>query len=157
MVARPEPEREPEIPELDYERVYQLKRDYPELSISINGGVKTLTECKAHLEQLDGVMVGREAYQNPYILAEVDQQLCGIDKPVLSRDDVLEQLLPYIEQHVKAGEKLNHVTRHIIGLFQGEVGSRVWRRYISENAHKAGAGVEVVTAARQAMNAVVSL
>lgn len=151
------PKENREIPELDYERVYRLKRDYADLSISLNGGVKTLAECKSHLELLDGVMVGREAYQNPYILAEVDQQLCGLDKPVLSRDAVLEKLLPYIEKHLQAGGRLNHITRHIIGLFQGEVGSRVWRRYLSENAHKSGAGIEVITQARQEMKAVVSL
>ncbi len=151
------PKENREIPPLDYERVYQLKRDYPALNISINGGVKTLAECKTHLQQLDGVMVGREAYQNPYIIAEVDQQLCGIDAPVLSRDQVLEKLLPYIEAHLKQGGRLNHISRHIIGLYQGEVGSRIWRRYISENAHKQGAGIEVITQARAAMDDIVSL
>ncbi|MCL1148217.1 tRNA dihydrouridine(20/20a) synthase DusA [Shewanella sp. 10N.261.52.F9] len=151
------PKENREIPPLDYERVYQLKRDYPGLNISINGGVKTLDECKTHLQQLDGVMVGREAYQNPYIIAEVDQQLCGIDAPILSRDEVLEKLLPYIEAHLKQGGRLNHISRHIIGLYQGEVGSRIWRRYISENAHKQGAGIEVITQARAAMDDIVSL
>lgn len=151
------PKENREIPPLDYERVYQLKRDYPQLNISINGGVKTLEECKTHLAQLDGVMVGREAYQNPYILAQVDQQLCGLNTPVLSRDQVLERLLPYIEVHLKQGGRLNHISRHIIGLFQGEVGSRIWRRHISENAHKQGAGIEVITQARAAMDNIVSL
>ncbi|MCL1139492.1 tRNA dihydrouridine(20/20a) synthase DusA [Shewanella pneumatophori] len=151
------PKENREIPPLDYERVYQLKRDYPELNISINGGVKTLEECQTHLAQLDGVMVGREAYQNPYILAEVDQKLCGLNTPVLSRDEVLEKLLPYIETHLKQGGRLNHISRHIIGLYQGEVGSRIWRRYISENAHKQGAGIEVITQARAAMDDIVSL
>ena len=151
------PKENREIPPLDYERVYQLKRDYPQLNISINGGVKTLEECKTHLAQLDGVMVGREAYQNPYILAQVDQQLCGLNTPVLSRDQVLERLLPYIEAHLKQGGRLNHISRHIIGLFQGEVGSRIWRRHISENAHKQGAGIEVITQARAAMDNIVSL
>ncbi|ABZ78205.1 TIM-barrel protein, yjbN family [Shewanella halifaxensis HAW-EB4] len=151
------PKENREIPPLDYERVYQLKRDYPQLNISINGGIKTLEECQTHLQHLDGVMVGREAYQNPYILAEVDQKLCGIDTPVISRDAVLEKLLPYIEKHLQQGGRLNHITRHIIGLYQGEVGSRVWRRYLSENAHKQGAGIEVVTQARAEMNGIVSL
>ncbi|WP_220769308.1 tRNA dihydrouridine(20/20a) synthase DusA [Shewanella sp. MBTL60-007] len=151
------PKENREIPPLDYERVYQLKRDYPELNISINGGVKTLEECQTHLQHLDGVMVGREAYQNPYILAEVDQKLCGMDTPVISRDAVLEKLLPYIEKHLQQGGRLNHITRHIIGLYQGEVGSRVWRRYLSENAHKQGAGIEVITQARAEMDSVVSL
>lgn len=149
------PKENREIPPLEYSRVHQLKQDYPELSLSINGGIKTLEEAKLHLETLDGVMIGREAYQNPYLLAAVDQQLCGIDKPVLSRDDILEALLPYIEQHVKQGGRLNHITRHIIGLYQGETGSRVWRRYLSENAHKMGAGVDVILTAREKMGQVV--
>jgi len=145
------PKQNREIPPLDYERVYRLKRDFPELNISLNGGVKTLSECREHLTQLDGVMVGREAYQNPYILAEVDQQLCNGDKPVLSRDEVLEKFIPYIEQHLRSGGRLNHISRHMTGLFQGEPGSRYWRRYISENAHKAGAGIEVIEQARKSM------
>ncbi|MEC4728577.1 tRNA dihydrouridine(20/20a) synthase DusA [Shewanella sp. D64] len=146
------PKENREIPPLDYERVYRLKRDYPELSISINGGIKSLEECKAHLTKLDGVMVGREAYQNPYMLAEIDQQLCGIEKPVLSRDAVLEKFIPYIEKHLQAGGRLNHITRHMTGLFQNEVGSRIWRRYISENAHKPDSGIEVIEQARKNMN-----
>lgn len=148
------PKENREIPELDYQRVYRLKRDYAALNISINGGVKTLDECAEHLKHLDGVMVGREAYQNPYILAEVDQRLCGSEKPVLSRDAVLEKMLPYIEKHLQAGGRLNHITRHITGLYQGEVGSRAWRRYVSENAHKPGAGIEVIHQARASMEAV---
>ncbi|WP_428636946.1 tRNA dihydrouridine(20/20a) synthase DusA [Shewanella sp.] len=147
------PKENREIPELDYDRVYRLKRDFPQLSISINGGVKTLAECGEHLTQLDGVMVGREAYQNPYMLAQVDQQLCGSDKPVLSRDAVLENMIPYIEKHLLSGGRLNHITRHITGLYQGEAGSRAWRRYLSENAHKPGAGIEVVHQARASMDA----
>lgn len=145
------PKENREIPPLDYDRVYQLKQDYSHLNISINGGIKTLEESKAHLAKLDGVMVGREAYQNPYILAEVDQQLCGLTHEVLSRDAVLEKLLPYIEKHVKDGGRLNHITRHIIGLYQGLAGSRIWRRHLSENAHKPGAGIEVVREAQRLM------
>ncbi len=145
------PKENREIPELDYQRVYRLKGDYPQLTISINGGVKTLEECAEHLQHLDGVMVGREAYQNPYILAQVDQLLCGINKPVLSRDEVLDRMLPYIEKHLQQGGRLNHITRHMTGLYQGEAGSRAWRRYLSENAHKQGAGIEVIHQAREAM------
>ncbi|WP_299491209.1 tRNA dihydrouridine(20/20a) synthase DusA [uncultured Shewanella sp.] len=145
------PKENREIPPLDYARVHQLKQDFPTLDLSINGGIKTLAEAKLHLQTLDGVMIGREAYQNPYLLAEVDQQLCGMERSILSRDQVLDALLPYIERHVKQGGKLNHITRHIIGLYQGEMGSRVWRRYLSENAHKSGAGAEVVLQAREKM------
>lgn len=145
------PKQNREIPPLDYQRVYRLKKDHPSLNISINGGVKTLSECREHLLHLDGVMVGREAYQNPYLLAEVDQQLCGSNKPVLSRDAVLEKFIPYIEKHLISGGRLNHITRHMTGMFQGEPGSRAWRRYISENAHKPGAGIEVIEQARKMM------
>ena len=145
------PKENREIPPLDYERVYQLKRDYPKLNISINGGVKSITEAKGHLEHLDGVMVGREAYQNPYILAFVDNELYGANKPILSREQIIEQMLPYIETHLKNGGRLNHISRHMIGLFQGQSGSRAWRRYISENAHKPNAGMEVIIDALNAM------
>lgn len=138
------PKENREIPPLDYDRVYQLKRDYPHLNIAINGGITSLDQAKVHLAQLDGVMVGREAYQNPYMLAEVDQQLFGSTAPILSRDQVIEQMLPYIERHIQQGGRLNHITRHMIGLFQGLPGSRSWRRHLSENAHKTGAGIEVV-------------
>ncbi|CAM3421654.1 tRNA dihydrouridine(20/20a) synthase DusA [Shewanella violacea] len=143
------PKQNREIPPLDYQRVYRLKKDYPDLHISINGGVKTLDECHEHLQHIDGVMVGREAYQNPYILAEVDQRLCGSNKPVLSRDAVLDKFIPYIEKHLMDGGRLNHITRHMTGMYQGEPGSRAWRRYISENAHKPGAGIEVIEQARK--------
>tara|TARA_R110002051_G_scaffold281817_2_gene343552 strand:- start:4451 stop:5515 length:1065 start_codon:yes stop_codon:yes gene_type:complete len=147
------PKENREIPPLDYERVYQLKRDYPHLNISINGGIKTLEESKLHLAQLDGVMVGREAYQNPYILAQVDQQLCGLDTPVITRQQVIEQMLPYIEAHLAQGGRLNHITRHMIGLFQGLPGSRGWRRHLSENAHKPNADIGVVLTAAEFVDA----
>jgi tRNA-dihydrouridine synthase A len=147
------PKENREIPPLDYERVYQLKRDYPHLNISINGGIKTLEESKLHLAQLDGVMVGREAYQNPYILAQVDQQLCGLNTPVITRQQVIEQMLPYIEAHLAQGGRLNHITRHMIGLFQGLPGSRGWRRHLSENAHKPNADIGVVLTAAEFVDA----
>ncbi|WP_394204364.1 tRNA dihydrouridine(20/20a) synthase DusA [Shewanella waksmanii] len=146
------PKENREIPALDYPRVYQLKQDFPQLNISINGGVKTLAECQTHLTHLDGVMVGREAYQNPYLLAGVDSQLCGADTPLLSRDDVLQKMIPYIEKHLANGGKLNHITRHMTGLYQGQPGSRAWRRYLSENSHGTEPGIEVVYKAREAMN-----
>lgn len=145
------PKENREIPPLDYDRVYQLKRDYPTLNISINGGITSLEQAKTHLQHLDGVMVGREAYQNPYILAQVDQLLCGSQKAVMSREAVIETMLPYIEAHLQAGGRLNHITRHMIGLFQGLPGARAWRRYLSENAHKNGAGIEVVKQAYQSI------
>lgn len=141
------PKENREIPPLDYPRAYQLKKDFPHLTVAVNGGVKTLEETLAHLEHLDGVMVGREAYQNPYILAQVDQQIFGLDKPVKKRSQVVEEMYPYIEQQLSQGAYLGHITRHMLGLFQNMPGARQWRRYISENAHKPGSGIEVVEAA----------
>lgn len=141
------PKENREIPPLDYPRAYQIKRDFPQLTISVNGGIKTLEEAKGHLEYLDGVMVGREAYQNPYLLSEVDQQIFGIDNPVKKRSQIVEEMYPYIEKELSGGAYLGHITRHMLGLFQNMPGARQWRRYISENAHKKGAGLEVVEAA----------
>ncbi len=141
------PKENREIPPLDYPRAYQLKTDFPQLVIAVNGGIKTLEESKEHLQHLDGVMIGREAYQNPFLLAEVDQQLFNSDKAAVKRSDVVRAMYPYIEQQLTDGARLGHMTRHMIGLFQSMPGGRQWRRYISENAHKPGAGIEVVEAA----------
>lgn len=138
------PKENREIPPLDYERVYQLKRDFPHLTLSLNGGVKSLEEASLHLQHLDGVMMGREAYQNPGLLAQVDQTIFGCDTPVVDPVAVVRSLYPYIERELASGTYLGHVTRHMLGLFQGIPGARQWRRYLSENAHKAGAGVDVV-------------
>ncbi|KJY84294.1 tRNA-dihydrouridine synthase A [Vibrio galatheae] len=141
------PKENREIPPLDYPRAYQLKKDFSHLTIAINGGVKTLDESQEHLKHLDGVMVGREAYQNPYMLANVDQEIFGLDKPSKKRTQVVEEMYPYIEQQLSQGAYLGHITRHMLGLFQNMQGARQWRRYISENAHKPGSGIEVVEAA----------
>ncbi|GAB1055627.1 MAG: tRNA dihydrouridine(20/20a) synthase DusA [Shewanella algae] len=146
------PKENREIPPLDYPRVYQLKQDFPGLHISINGGIKSFEEMHAHLSQLDGVMVGREAYQNPYLLAEVDQKIFGLDSQVMSRDQVVDAMLPYVEAHLQSGGRLNHISRHMTGLYQGIPGSRSWRRHLSENAHKPGAGIEVLLKAREMMH-----
>lgn len=138
------PKENREIPPLDYPRAYQLKQDFPQLTIAVNGGVKSLAEAKKHLQHLDGVMIGREAYQSPYLLAEVDQQIFGLDTPVKKRSQVVQEMYPYIEQQLAQGSYLGHITRHMLGLFQNMPGARQWRRHISENAHKAGAGIEVV-------------
>ncbi|MCG3737776.1 tRNA dihydrouridine(20/20a) synthase DusA [Vibrio cincinnatiensis] len=138
------PKENREIPPLDYPRAYQLKKDFPHLSIAINGGVKSLVEALEHLQHVDGVMIGREAYQSPYLLAEVDQQIFGLDRPVKRRSQVVQEMYPYIEQQLSQGVYLGHITRHMLGLFQNMPGARQWRRYISENAHKPGSGVDVV-------------
>ncbi|CAH0524645.1 tRNA dihydrouridine(20/20a) synthase DusA [Vibrio hippocampi] len=141
------PKENREIPPLDYPRAYQIKQDFPHLDIAVNGGIKTLDEALEHLKFLDGVMIGREAYQNPYILAEVDQRIFGLSTPVKKRKQVVEEMYPYIEEQLSKGSYLGHISRHMIGLFQAMPGARQWRRYISENAHKKGAGIEVLQTA----------
>ncbi len=143
------PKENREIPPLDYPRVYQLKKDFPHLTIAINGGVKSIEEAKNHLAHLDGVMVGREAYQNPGILAQVDCELFASSAMQPDSIAVIRALYPYIERELTAGTYLGHITRHILGLFQGIPGARQWRRHLSENAHKPGAGIEVVEQALQ--------
>lgn len=138
------PKENREVPPLDYERVYQLKRDYPELVIAINGGITTLEQIKIHLQHVDGVMVGREAYQNPMLLSEIDQQIFAKDHAITNPISAIEQLLPYIEVELAKGTQLNHIMRHTLGIFNGKKGAKQWRRYLSENAHKKGAGLEVV-------------
>ncbi len=138
------PKENREIPPLDYPRVYQLKQDFAHLTMAINGGIKTFEEMEEHLKHMDGVMVGREAYQSPYLMAEVDQRLFGSDRPEMKRREVVEAMYPYIEKQLANGSYLGHITRHMLGLFQNMPGARQWRRHISENAHKPGAGIEVV-------------
>lgn len=141
------PKENREIPPLDYDRAYQIKKDFSDLVIAVNGGVTTLEQTKEHLQHLDGVMIGREAYHSPFILAEVDQQIFGLDTPIKKRSQVVEEMYPYIERELSNGASLGHISRHMLGLFQSMPGARQWRRYISENAHKKGAGIEVMQTA----------
>lgn len=138
------PKENREIPPLNYERVYAIKKCYPQLNIIINGGITTLMQCKEHLRHTDGVMVGREAYNNPWLLAQVDEQLFNAQKASLTRISIIENMLPYIENELIKGVKLNHITRHMLGLFNGIDGAKAYRRYISEHAHKKNAGIEVL-------------
>lgn len=138
------PKQNREVPPLDYERVYQLKRDFPHLEIIINGGITTLEQASEMLMHVDGVMVGREAYQNPYILAGVDNLFYGDIKEALSRQDVVRLLIPYIQEQLALGLRVNTVSRHILGLFHGEQGAKGWRRHISENVCKPGADESVI-------------
>jgi len=131
------PKENREIPPLDYERVYRLKREFPQLVVVINGGITTVDEVRAHLAQLDGVMLGRAAYHDPYLLARLEHALYGEALP--SRDDVLIRLRPYVEAELARGTALKHVTRHLLGLYQGEPGARGFRRVLSEGAHRPGA------------------
>ncbi|MEN0106493.1 MAG: tRNA dihydrouridine(20/20a) synthase DusA [Pseudomonas sp.] len=137
ILAGLSPKENREIPPLRYEVAAQLKADFPELEIVLNGGIKTLEQCQDHLQTFDGVMLGREAYHNPYLLAQVDQQLFGRATPVISRLEALEALRPYIAAHVASGGAMHHVTRHVLGLGQGFAGARKFRQLLSVDIHKA--------------------
>jgi len=145
------PKENRDIPPLCYDRVYKIKQQFPELEIIINGGVTTLDECRQHLQYVDGVMIGREAYQNPYMLVDIDELFYNDKHPKLEREDVINSLLPYIEEHLKSGGKLGQISRHILGLYQSVPGAKYWRRTISENAHFEGAGTEVIISALEAV------
>jgi tRNA-dihydrouridine synthase A len=138
------PKQNREVPPLDYAVVHRLKVDFPQRMFVINGGIQDLGAARDQLRRVDGVMLGRAAYQNPYVLAQVDRRFFGDSHPVPSRHQVVAALLPYIERHLQSGGELKHVTRHILGLFQGCPGARAWRRYLSEQAYRDGAGPEVV-------------
>jgi tRNA-dihydrouridine synthase A len=128
------PKQNRDVPPLNYERVYRLKQDNPQLHISINGGVTSLEQTKEHLAQVDGVMMGREVYANPYILSSVDHALFGEQKvKPISRQEVLLAMNAYIQEQVDSGARVWHIARHVLGLFQGQPGGKVWRRYLSQN------------------------
>ncbi|SEJ03215.1 tRNA dihydrouridine(20/20a) synthase DusA [Frateuria terrea] len=132
------PKENREIPPLDYQRVYRLKREFPQLVVVINGGITSVDAVQAHLAQVDGVMLGRAAYHDPYLLAQLEAALYGTPMP--SREGVLAHLRPYVEAELKRGTALKHISRHLLGLYQGEPGARAFRRVLSEGAHLAGAG-----------------
>ncbi|WP_260679362.1 tRNA dihydrouridine(20/20a) synthase DusA [Thalassomonas sp. M1454] len=138
------PKQNREIPPLDYSRVYQIKQDFPHLDISINGGIKTLSESLEHLNHIDGVMIGREVYQNPYMLAQADQLIWGEDKAIVSREQVIDAMCDYIDRNVANGGRVWHVVRHMLGLTNGLPGARRYRRYLSENAGREGANSAVL-------------
>lgn len=138
------PKQNREIPPLQYETVYRLKADKPQLEIIINGGINNLEQAESLLANVDGVMLGREAYQNPYLLAEVDKRFFQSSDPILSRQEIIELLISYIQEQLKTGVRLHSITRHILGLFHGEPGARAWRRHLSEHAAKPNTGIEVV-------------
>ena len=132
------------VPPLDYPLVYQLKADFPELEIIINGGIDTLEQCQTHLEQVDGVMMGREVYSNPYVMSAVDSRFYGEAGSSRTRDQVLEKYITYVDQKLLKGVRLNQMSKHVVGLFHGEPRSRLWRRHISENAHVPGSNSQVL-------------
>lgn len=143
------PKQNREVPPLMYERVYQLKYDYPELEIIINGGITSLAEANYHLQQVDGVMMGREAYHNPFLLADVDIELFSSQDPKTNREDVIKHFADYCETEIAKGTRLNHLTRHILGLYHGQRGGKAFRRHISEHVSRPGANVDILQQASE--------
>lgn len=143
------PKENRDVPPLDYDRVTRLKARRPDLEIILNGGIESFGAALAHLPQLDGVMLGRAAYTDPYLLAEVDRALFGSDETPASRFEVLDRFTFYVARQLKAGARLNQMTRHILGLFHGQPRARAFRRYLAENAHLEDAGLEVLEMARR--------
>jgi tRNA-dihydrouridine synthase A len=143
------PKENREIPPLDYGIVHEMKARFPDLHVSLNGGVQTLEEARAHLDAgLDGVMIGRAAYHAPAdILLPADRVIFGADAPDRTPHDIARAMLPYIDRQLAEGHRLHAVTRHMLGLFTGRPGARAWRRHLSEHATRDGAGPEVVEAA----------
>ena len=143
------PKENREIPPLDYQRVYQIKNDFPDLSIIINGGITDLDQSIGHLGHVDGVMLGRAAYQNPFLLAKVDQRLFNSKRSPIDRATIIQKLMPYCEKELALGTPLHHITRHIMGLFRGYPGGKLWRRYLSTKAIESNATSNTVFEALQ--------
>lgn len=138
------PKENREIPPLNYPRVISIKESNPGLCVVLNGGIKTIAECKALLEKVDGVMIGREAYQNPWILADVDKEMYGISSAAVTRHEVMRAYFPYVETQLRQGTPLQHMTRHILGLFHGQPGGKAFRRHLSTNAYRKDATISVL-------------
>ena len=126
------PKQNLNIPPLKYEMVYKLKKDFNNLEIIINGGITSTDQIKNHLIKTDGVMIGRSAYHSPYLLADIEKEIFN-NQNILSRQEVIEQLVPYVKEEIKKGTRMNQIMRHTIGLFHGQTGSSFWKRYLSEN------------------------
>lgn len=142
------PKENRDIPPLEYDLVRQMKATFPHLHLSVNGGVETLDQAESFLDVMDGVMIGRAAYHTPSaILLDADARIFGSTDAPRTAEDIVELMQPYIERHLRSGGRLNHVTRHMSGLFQGRPGARSWRRYLAENTHREGADGQVVAQA----------
>lgn len=147
------PKQNRTIPPLNYERVMNVKKLFPHLNIILNGGIKSYAQVKEHIGFVDGVMLGREIYTNPMRLLEYEQLLFK-NKNVLTRQEVLNKFMIYINEQLSSGVKLKHITRHMLGLFYGEAGAKVWRRHLSNHAYHEKAGIEVV---EQAMKSAIEV
>lgn len=140
------PKENREVPPLRHDVVHQLKADFPHLEIILNGGLRQIEDCLPHLQSLDGCMIGRAAYETPYVLATADRDIFGDDHPIPNRFEVIEAYMPYMAEKLAAGVPLGRMSRHILELFHGQPGGRLWRRHLSENAYLPGAGLEVIEA-----------
>ena len=149
------PKKNLSIPPLNYDRVYQLKSEFNHLNIILNGGLNSIKDCLEHLTVLDGIMIGRHAYRNPWFLKEIYNAILNNQTLEMSRQDVVERMYPYIESQLSKGVKLNHITRHMLGLFSSQPRAKLWRSYISEHSKREKAGIEVLENAFKKM--VVSL
>ena len=138
------PKENREIPPLRYERVFVVKETFPELTIVINGGITSLAQAQGLMEVVDGVMLGREAYQNPFILHQVDPFFYETNTPIRQRRDYLMNYLPYVEQELAKGTPLKHMSRHLLGLYKGQPGGKQFRRHLSENSYLPDAGIDVI-------------
>ena len=141
------PKENRDIPPLDYDRVYRLKKALPDVPVIINGGIPTVAAAKEHLAHVDGAMLGRAAYHEPWRLLSVDPELFGEPSPHATMHEAIEALMPYIERQLAAGARLHSITRHLVGAFHGVPGARAFRRYLAENCTRAGAGTDSLRAA----------
>jgi len=132
------------VPPLNYAFAWRIKQEFPDLAVIVNGGIETLEQAAVQLEKVDGVMVGRAAYHNPWLLAHVDARIFHDPHPIPSREEIVHRMIPYIERELQLGARLKHISRHMLGLFQGLPGARLWRRHLSEYAPRPDAGSEVV-------------
>jgi len=138
------PRQNREIPELQYDKVYRIKQEFPSLEIILNGGVKSIPEMQQHLSQVDGVMIGREAYKHPQFLLDIDQVLFDQPGPDRNLTDVVRLYCRYMEGNLEQGVPLNAMAKHLLSLFQGVPGAKLWRRHLSEHIHQVGANVAVI-------------
>jgi len=141
------PKENREVPPLDYGRVYRLKAAYPELTIVLNGGIESIEQARTHLDHVDGVMLGRAAYQTPAILADVDRVIFGAETESPTRASALAAMLPYVQQHLDRGGRLSNITRHVLGLYHGQPRGKTFRRHLSEGGNEASANADVLRAA----------
>ena len=132
MLGKFTPKQNLNIPPLKYEMVYKLKEDFKDLEIVINGGITSVDQIKNHLNKTDGVMIGRSVYHSPYLLADIENEIFN-NQEILSRQEVIEKLVPYVKEEIKKGARMNQIMRHTLGLFHGQTGSSFWKRYLSEN------------------------